>query len=262
MRIALYQSEIIWENKSKNIEKLESVLNQVGKEQIDLILLPEMSFTGFSMNTEKTQEYENETITQIQELAKEYQISIGFGWVKAGKEKAENHYSVVCKDGNIISDYVKIHPFSYSGEDKKFVGGNNIGFFSLHGITFSTFICYDLRFPEIFQIASKKADAIIIPANWPARRSEHWKCLLQARAIENQVYIVAINCVGDVGGLYYSGDSCIINPNGEILQSVLDKEQVIVEEIENDVSAFRMSFPVKKDRQEELYGLLIQRGVK
>ena len=92
--------------------------------------------------------------------AKMYHIAIGFGWVKDCGKKSENHYTIMDKEGNIISDYAKIYPFSFSGEDKKFQGGEKINIFELDGIKFSTFICYDLRFPEIFQIASKEAHVI------------------------------------------------------------------------------------------------------
>ena len=244
---------IEWENKEKNYIKLENKLKELQYSNIDLLLLPEMSFTGFSMNTEITKENDEETIDVVKMFAMKYGISIGFGWARDCGEKAENHYTIVDKEGVVISDYVKIHPFSYSGEDKKFQGGTNIVNFSFRDTDFSTFICYDLRFPEIFQIASKKADVIIIPANWPQKRSEHWKTLLKARAIENQVYMFAINCVGDIGGLYYSGDSCVINPNGEIREMLSDKEGVIVYEFDNDVVDYREVFPVKKDRVEEFY---------
>lgn len=257
MKIALFQMHIEWENKEKNYIKLENKLKELQAKYIDLLLLPEMSFTGFSMNTEITKENEETTIKMMKQFAVRYDTSIGFGWVKDCGEKAENHYTIVDKIGVVISDYVKIHPFSYSGEDKKFQGGTNIVNYKIEETEFSTFICYDLRFPEIFQIASKKADVIIVPANWPQKRSEHWKTLLRARAIENQVYILAINCVGDIGGLYYSGDSCVINPNGEIKEILSDVEGVIVYEFDNDVAKYRDSFPVKKDRVEGVYNQIL-----
>lgn len=251
MKIALYQTNICWEDKEKNYIQLEERLG--GTKNIDLFLLPEMSFTGFSMNTEKTKENDFKTVNRMSDYAKKYHTAIGFGWVKDCGEKSENHYTIVDKEGNAISDYAKIHPFSFSGEDKKFQGGQKIDIFEFDGIMFSTFICYDLRFPEIFQIASKKAHVILVPANWPQKRSEHWKCLLRARAIENQVYIIAVNCIGEIGGLNYSGDSCVINPNGEVLIESFGKAGIIVYELDNDVLDFRSDFPIKKDRRENLY---------
>jgi len=110
-----------------------------------------------------------------------------------------------------------------------------------------------LRFPEVFSIASHKADAIIIPANWPAKRREHWITLLRARAIENQVYIFAVNCVGNIGDLNYSGDSCVIKPDGEIVEMASYEEKLIIYDFQNDVAKYRSNFPVKQDRKVSLY---------
>lgn len=253
MKVVLCQANIAWENKEKNYSHIEKYLRTAYEKSGELFLLPEMSFTGFSMNTNVTKEADYETVNRVTEYAQKYDLAIGFGWVRDCGEKSENHYTVVNRKGEIISDYIKIHPFSFSGEDQKFLGGENIRFFELCGIKFSTFICYDLRFPEIFQIASKEANAIMVPANWPASRSEHWRCLLKARAIENQVYILAINCVGEVGDLRYSGNSCIINPSGKVLVELSDEENVLEFELVNDVEEFRNVFPMKKDRRENLY---------
>lgn len=252
MRIALFQMNIIWEKKKENYQSLEYRLKSLC-EKIDLILLPEMSFTGFSMNTDLTKERNLETASYMTGYAVKYHTAIGFGWVKDCGEKSENHYTVVDKEGRIISDYTKIHPFSFSGEDKKFRGGRNIVFFELEGIKFSTFICYDLRFPEIFQIASKESSAVVVPANWPRERREHWMCLLQARAIENQIYILAVNCVGKINGVNYTGDSCIIAPDGKIISKLSGKEGILEYDLNDDVYKVRSRFPVRKDRKEDLY---------
>ena len=253
MKIGLWQMNIMWEDKEKNYSCLEEQLKLVRQQQIELFLLPEMSFTGFSMNTNATKEDDYKTVKIIIDYAKKYNVAIGFGWVKDCGEKSENHYSIVDKNGDMISDYAKIHPFSFSGEDRKFRGGNKIASFELNGIKFSNFICYDLRFPEIFRMVSKTADAILLPANWPKARREHWRCLLRARAIENQVYIIAINCVGKINGISYSGDSCIINPNGDILAEISDKEGILEHNLINDVQEFRDAFPIQKDRKENWY---------
>lgn len=244
---------IVWEDKEKNYLLLEDALKKINNKGIELIVLPEMSFTGFSMNTGKTKESDSQTIDKISDLAKTYQIAIGFGWVKDCGERSENHYTVIDREGHVISDYAKIHPFSFSGEDQRFQGGEKIVSFELNGIVFSVCICYDLRFPEIFQIASKTAHVVLLPANWPQSRREHWNCLLAARAIENQVYMIGVNCVGEIGGVVYSGDSCIIDPDG-VTQIKANMQEAILEyELIDDVERFRKSFQVKKDRRERLY---------
>lgn len=183
--------------------------------------------------------------------------AISYGnWLWMGERlwgKSENHYTVINDKGEIISDYAKIHPFSFAGEDHKFRGGDNIVTFELNGIRFSTFICYDLRFPEVFQIASKDSQVIIVPADWPEKRKEHWQCLLRARAIENQIYIIAVNCVGEIGGVHYSGDSCIVDPDGKVLAGLSGQEGILEYNLINDVNCFRNSFQVKNDRREDLY---------
>lgn len=253
MKIALYQMHIAWENKKANYIQLEKKLKEMNGIKIDLFLMPEMSFTGFSMNTDVTKERHLETVNKMTEYAKQYHVSIGFGWVKDCGEKSENHYTIINKNGEMLCDYTKIHPFSFAGEDEKFRSGEKIKSFICEGIPCSTFICYDLRFPEIFQIASRKAHTIFVPANWPQKRQEHWRCLLQARAIENQVYIFAINCVGEIGGANYLGNSCVISPNGEVLTELCGQEGVLEYELVDDVENFRDAFRVKDDRKEKLY---------
>lgn len=256
-RIAIAQTNIIWEDKKANLTIAEQYIIEAKNNGAAYVFFPEMSFTGFSMNTDITSESDGYTKEFVSKLALKHHIGIGFGWVERN-ELAYNHYSIVNDEGVIISDYKKIHPFSYADEDRYFSAGDKLTFFSIFNITWSTFICYDLRFPEIFQIASKKSDIIIVPANWPERRTNHWVTLLKARAIENQVYIIAVNCYGDnIGGIKYCGNSCVINPNGDVLLSC-ENEGLYFWDMTNDVKNYRDSFPFKKDRREELYYKLLE----
>lgn len=298
MKVALYQMNIVWENKDENLKKLEDVLCTFGKRKVDLLLMPETSLTGFSMNTDVTGEENFETVEKVKRLATKYGVAIGVGWVKkinddsndgshAKKENdksitqrmCENHYSIVGPDeafdfGDedkpdilevpMLLDYAKIHPFSYSGEDKYFVGGDYQDFLFYKDFNISTAVCYDLRFPEIFQTMSKKADMIIVPANWPAARISHWNKLLMARAIENQCYIAGVNCVGMIDGTNYEGGTMMINPLGEIVLpdemiGYDNNEAVFIYDLENDVERAREAFPTKSDRREDLY-LSLMRG--
>lgn len=259
IKAALAQTQIVWEDQGRNYEIAGKRIEEAVSQKAEAIFFPEMSFTGFSMNTDATKESDERTIQRMSALARQYQISIGFGWVKnciAICGKCENHYTVVDSAGTVLSDYAKLHPFSYSGEDFKFQGGSALTRFALKGIPCSSFICYDLRFPEIFQAVSKNAHMIIVPANWPAKRREHWKALLRARAIENQVYILAVNCVGEIGGVSYMGDSCIIDPDGDVRAELSGTEGMMVLELTDDVEQFRGEFPVKRDRRESFYAKL------
>ena len=261
IKIALMQTQIVWEDKERNYGIAGERIREAADRGAEAVFFPEMSFTGFSMNVDRTKESDGRTIRRMKALAQQYHVSIGFGWVKdclgiCGK--CENHYTVVDGAGNVLSDHVKLHPFSHSGEDLRFQGGSALTYFMLNGIPCSSFICYDLRFPEIFQAVSKRVHVIIVPANWPAERSAHWKALLRARAIENQVYILAVNCVGEIGGVHYTGDSCIIDPDGRINAELSGTEGMIGLELTDDVERFREAFPVKQDRREGLYARLLR----
>ncbi len=253
MKIALFQMNIVWEDKQKNYSEGERAICHASHQGVELILFPEMSFTGFSMNIAETQEKDGQTVRFICQMAQTYQIAIGFGWVKYCGEKAENHYTIVDEKGIVLSDYVKIHPFSYAGETKYFNSGKDIYCFSWKNHTWCSFICYDLRFPEIFQYASECADVIIVPANWPKKREDHWRTLLKARAIENQSYILGINCVGRIGEVDYSGCTSAYSPDGNLIEEMYGKSGFIYVDLEDKASDERDKFPVKADRKWKFY---------
>ena len=246
---------IVWENKEENFIKVEKAIIEAVQKGAEVLFLPEMSFTGFSMNTNFTAESDKYTISKMKTLCKKYSIGIGFGWVEKCGNKAKNCYTILDKNAEELSTYVKIHPFSYSNEDKYFEKGTELSKYNIDNIGFSTVICYDTRFPELFQGICKDENikAVVIPANWPARRTEHWKTLVRARAIENQVYIIAVNCVGNIGGIEYSGDSYIIAPNGDVVEYIGSDEGICVAELNYDIDNLRKDFPIRQDRQIDLY---------
>lgn len=251
MKLGLVQSNILWEDKKENMRLARKWAKRANEAGVKLLLFPEMSFTGFSMDVGKIGETKGETIAFLKELAREYQMHVGAGWSELTGEKGKNHYTIVNASGEVVLDYVKMHPFSYSGEDRYYEAGDHYEVVTLEDTTLSVFICYDLRFPRNFWLAAEKAHLIIVPANWPKRRIEQWKTLLKARAIENQVYIAAINCVGDVGSIEYSGASCFVHPKGEMLAIAEDQEELIVIDWEDDVDKLREKFPVHADRRAE-----------
>ncbi|MEE0264067.1 MAG: carbon-nitrogen family hydrolase [Acutalibacteraceae bacterium] len=259
MKIALFQMNIAWEDKEANFKKLETAVSKVIEQGVRALFLPEMSFTGFSMNISLTAESDYYTVKKVSDICKKYKLAIGFGWVEKYGDKAKNCYTVLDENGSELSTYTKIHPFSYASEDDYFVKGDKTVRFNIESTELSCVICYDLRFPELFQAISKNENisAIVVPANWPAKRAEHWHTLLKARAIENQVYIIGVNCTGDIDKIKYTGGSCVINPNGEVEAIADDSEVLLYATLDYDIKALRDSFPVKKDRQTGLYkGLL------
>lgn len=294
MKIALAQTDIVWEDKKANLDIAETFIKRAAEEKVELILFPEMSLTGFTMNVEVLGEYYdknnytknsssdtknstnsnfetssknmnndkshwnfNNTLEAIKKLSVKYSINIGIGYIEKELEesKGKNKYAVISKLGEVISNYTKIHPFTFGTESKYYCGGDKISYFNIDDFNLSSFICYDLRFPEIFQIASKETELITVAANWPKARINHWVDLLKARAIENQCYIAGVNRVGNGDGIEYNGNSLIIDPLGSVIGSLLDGiEGLIVAELDVDlVHNQRKNFPLKKDRREDLY---------
>lgn len=262
MKIALSQMDTIWEDREANYEKAELFAQKAFEAGAELLLFPEMSFTGFSMHTQKTAEvYPCESVERMQALSGRCPgMAIGFGYASwdEQRKKALNCLEVV-RNGESLLHYEKLHPFTYGEEGKHFAAGSRLAACEICGIPTGAFICYDLRFPEIFQISSKQNELIFVLANWPRERVAHWKMLLQARAVENQCYIAGVNRIGEGGGLIYEPGSLLFDPLGNPVEgSFYDLSGGpegfwLVEADPQEVKRVRKSFPVKADRREALY---------
>ena len=257
MNIGLCQMDIEWQDKELNKLKCHKFIKEAKEKQVDLLIFPEMTLTGFSMNAELISEdtsLESETLSWFRSKALEFRINIGFGMVQKKSSLYYNNLCIISRDGSLLSSYSKIHPFSYGEEAKYYTGGENFITTTLENINIGSTICYDLRFPELFQILSCNSDAIIVIANWPEVRREHWITLLKARAIENQCYILGVNRVGLGNNIKYAGDSMIVSPLGEVLCHLSSYEGLIYSNIlKEEVENIRSKFPLKKDRKEHLY---------
>jgi len=250
------QINIVWEDSKKNMQKVEDLVNKASKNKVELILFPEMTLTGFTMNIHNLLLPEGEIISWIKKVAINNNINIGIGFAIKVDEKGKNKYVIVSKEGKVLVMYTKIHPFSYSGEDDKYYSGDEICICKINEFQITPFICYDLRFPEIFQIASKQAQIITVAASWPKSREHHWIILLKARAIENQCYVIGINRVGLGDGLQYNGASIFISPSGKILNKINSEETMIIRNLELEkIREVKDEFDIKKDRRVELYKL-------
>lgn len=265
MKIGLVQNNILWENKLFNLNSSKDIFKKAKDHNIDLLLFPELSFTGFSMSIKNLADFHLETVNYISSLCKSYHINAGIGYIEGNFEsiKGKNNYALIDSRGKLLCNYTKIHPFSYANEDKYYEAGNDLNFCTINDIDICPLICYDLRFPELFQIASKKCDLITVAANWPASRKDHWITLLKSRAIENQCYIAGINRTGIGDKISYSGNSMIIDPSGKILSYAEDNEEdLIIADINKErVQDIRNAFPLKKDRRENLYCNLLNSTV-
>lgn len=137
LKIALFQMNIAWEDKKVNFEKVEAVVKDAVNQGVQVLFLPEMTFTGFSMNIDVTAETDGYTVDKMKSVCKKYNLAVGFGWVEKCGDKAKNCYTIVDKNGVELATYVKIHPFSYAGEDNYFIKGDKIITFDIDDVTFS-----------------------------------------------------------------------------------------------------------------------------
>jgi len=216
LTITVIQEKLVWEDIEANITVFDKTLDTL-KAKTDLIVLPEMFTSGFSMNAEKlAQTMSGPAVTWLCEKAGAIQADIVSSVIIKEQGRFFNRLLWVKPDGSLMS-YDKRHLFRMADEDKVYTAGHQKLIVELYGWKISPFICYDLRFPIWTRNLNNAFDAAIFIANWPEVRAHHWKSLLRARAIENQCYTIGVNRVGtDGNNISYSGDSSIIDPLGNI----------------------------------------------
>lgn len=251
MHVAAVQLDIQWENKSRNHQRVWDLLSGCNIPNGSLIVLPEMFDTGFSMNldaTAQTKERESEKV--LKELAAHYQSAVLGGVVGPLENGRSSNLAVAfAPDGSELVRYQKQKPFSLFREGDKYPAGRETKRFHWQGVSIAPFVCYDLRFPELFRPAALDgAELLVVIACWPAVRSEHWVRLLQARAIENLAATVGTNRCGDEPSLRFDGRSCAFDHSGNQLFQADASPQVLQAEI--DVEAlrrWRQKFPALQD---------------
>ncbi len=212
--VSIIQSDIIWEDRLSNLKNYQNKINQI--ESTDLIVLPEMFTTGFSMNPKDISENMNgETVQWMKDNASKMNSAVCGSIIIEEDDKYFNRFIWVNPDGS-IHHYDKKHLFSFAGENENYTSGSDKLIIDYRGWKICPLICYDLRFP-VWSRNLEGYDLLIYVANWPDKRKLAWKTLLTARAIENQCYVIGVNRIGKDTKNYYSGDSSIINALGETL---------------------------------------------
>lgn len=254
MRVHLFQMSLDWEDRHKNFARAERLADRASIEPGDLIVLPELFDSGFSLNTQKSNDHRGETLAFLKEFATRNACPVQGGRTILGDAgKALNCAPVVSGSGTLLTEYAKIHPFSFGREPEKFMGGESVVTYHWDGtgsgLMVCPAICYDLRFPELFRLGMLAgAEAFAIGANWPSARAEHWRALVIARAIENQAFVFAANRCGSDPHLDYSGGSMVVGPQGEILGEAGDDETALSVDIDPEaVRAWRKTFPAWRD---------------
>lgn len=249
LKITILQTNLIWEDKVANLKMLDQKLDQISP--CDLIVLPEMFTTGFSMNAiHLAEDMQGNSIQWMLQQAKKKQAVLTGSLIIKENEQFFNRMLWVQPDGT-LEYYDKRHLFGMANESSTYTSGQKQKIVQYKNWRIALFICYDLRFP-VWNRNSNDYDLAIYVANWPAKRSAHWKALLKARAIENQAYVVAVNRVGeDANGFEHSGDSSVIDPAGQLLyQKAWDEESYSCVLHKKTLKEIREKLPFLADRDE------------
>ncbi len=255
MKIYGLQIDSVWENKAPNHDKITALLDRAKPEAGSLVVLGEMFASGFSMNVAVIHDSEShETQDFLSRTAAERKIFLLGGVVtKDASGLGRNESVVYSSEGKEIARYCKLQPFTLGGEKANYIAGKDVCLFNWQDFTVASFICYDLRFPELFRVAVKRgANLITVIASWPAVRDDHWVSLLKARAIENQAYVIGVNRCGNDPKLYHSGRSSIFDPSGKLLADAGSEEGWVEAEVDREfLSNYRSDLPFLKDIRDE-----------
>jgi len=252
LTITTIQTKLFWEDKKANLEMFQQKIESIS-EKTEVVILPEMFTTGFSMKPETLAEkMDGETVQWMKKIAAQKKIILTGSIIIEDKGNYFNRLIWMLPNGE-LAFYDKRHLFAFAGEHSHYSGGNKKLIASVNGWKINLQVCYDLRFPvwarQTPDNSELKYDLLVNVANWPEKRNTAWKTLLQARAIENQCFVVGVNRVGGDGNkINYSGDSMVIDPLGEILYQKENEEDIFTITLDKKrVEETRNHFPFWRD---------------
>lgn len=258
MRVAIDQLNVALARPDQNFAQVAADVKEAAKAGADVIVIPEMWNTGYALDQlgDLADLDGQRTKQTLARLARDNQINIVGGSVaiKRGKRFYNTTY-VYDRTGRLVGDYDKVHLFGLMNEGKFISAGHAPNRFALDGVKAASAICYDLRFPEWLRTISKGGSQILfLPAQWPVQRIDQWRILLQARAIENQCFVVAVNRVGDDAANHFGGNSMVIDPVGKVLFEAGEEQVLFYVDIDPaEALAIRGPIPVFNDRRPDLY---------
>jgi omega-amidase len=248
LKVTVFQAYLYWENIDKNLQNISLRLSTI-REKTNLVILPEMFNTGFTMDAERLAEPMNgKTMKWMQKTAAQYNCVITGSIIIKDNDKYYNRLIWMRPDSS-FECYDKRHLFALGKEHETYTPGDKRLIVELNGWKICPMICYDLRFPVWTRNVDGEYDLLLIVANWPERRALHWRTLIPARAIENQAYVIAVNRVGHDGNeVYHSGDSTCISPMGDVVYYKRDEDDLYTFPIiAEEVKKVRRALPFLKD---------------
>ncbi|QEK51025.1 amidohydrolase [Pedobacter aquae] len=248
LKVTLLQAYLFWENAAKNLQNISLKLSDI-RERTDLIVLPEMFNTGFTMNAvENAEKMDGKTVNWMRDTARKFNAVVTGSLII---EENGNFYNrmVWMRPDASYETYDKKHLFGLGEEDKTYTAGDKQVIVELKGWKIRLAICYDLRFPVWLRNHQQQYDLLLVVANWPEKRAHHWRMLIPARAVENQSFIIALNRVGyDGKQIYYSGDTTCLSPAGDVIYYKRDEEDLYTFTINKaEVERVRTEMPFLKD---------------
>lgn len=258
LRVALGEYDTGWHDPVASLERAAALVARAAAAGAHLVVLPEMATTGFTMDAAaQATPLDGAVVGTLRDLARTHAVSLLAGVALAesagmGDTCATNAALLVSPTGELTATYRKQRLFAFADEDATYRPGTSAVIATVEGVRLAPFICYDLRFPELFRAVASRIDLLVVIANWPAARRAHWDALVRARAIENLAYVVAVNRTGTGGGLTYDGGSVAYDPWGEPLPAVAGGDgggemPCIVEIDPERVAAVRGRYPFLAD---------------
>ena len=247
------QTDIAWEERGTNFARVREMLAAAHIAPGSLLVLPELFAVGFSLDPGKVADRGRETELFLLDLAQQYQSHVVGGVARHDESGAANEALVADPEGRRVGSYRKLHPFSLAGEGESYAAGGEVKVFRCGEFAMAPTICYDLRFPELYRRAvDLGAELLVVIANWPSMRIDHWMTLLKARAIENQAYVIGVNRVGQDPQHSYPGKSLIVDPRGQILaEGGSDPMLLRASAHARVVADWRLAFPALADRRND-----------
>lgn len=253
VRVAALQTDIVWEDRDANFVRLRPWIAAAAAAGARLVVLPEMFACGFSMDSQRVAEPpDGPTVSFLAEESRRHGV-----WLAGSLPERDdtdrlpaNTLVVVDPTGAVRARYHKIHPFTHAGEHEAYRAGNDRVTVEVEGLRVTLFVCYDLRFADDAWECAAETDAYVWVANWPEPRRRHWRVLLEARAIENQAWVVGVNRVGRDPGLRYAGDSRVVSPSGEVVAAAAEGETMLLADLDAaEVERVRRALPFLRDRE-------------
>ena len=260
MKVCVMQMDVVKGDRETNRKTVRRLTGQVMASECppDVLVLPELWSTGYDLSRagELSSPMGEDDAAFLGELARRHHVAFAGGSVLSEENGViRNRAQVIDREGRYLTGYDKVHLFRLMDEHRYLAPGRGLGLFEMGGLRCALAVCYDIRFCEfIRKLAVKGAEVLFVSAEWPAVRWEHWETLLRARAVENEMYVVACNRCGTTGMETFAGRSMIIAPDGTVLAHAGESEKAVEAELDvSSVRRMREAIPVFSDRVPELY---------